>query len=239
MPYFGVELEFYLAPNINHEQLSALIGYNVKREKGHYQFEIDLAPSKDLAHYAELISKTRQLILHGANKLGGQANFDPKPFEDDYGNSMHLHIDFKPVGRVSDIAKKEFLNRVAASLCYFMLDSMIIFLPNEDDYKRLDKRFMAPTHVCYGGNNRTVAIRMPASIPLRLEHRVPSSNADPYMVMIAILNAIAKGLENPSIISNFPKIYGNAFDEQYGLIELPKSQNEAIKLFNPQILSFN
>lgn len=239
MPYFGVELEFYLTPNINNEQLSALIGYNIKKEKGNHQFEIDLPPSRELTKYAALISSTKQVVIDSANKLGGGANFDPKPLPDDYGNSMHLHIDFKPIHITSDSDQKEFLNRVAASLCHFMLDSMIIFLPNEDDYKRLDSRFMAPTHVCYGGNNRTVAIRTPGSIPLRLEHRVPSPSANPYMVMVSILNSIAKGLEDSSIIDNFPKIYGNAFEKQYKLIELPKSQNEAIKLFNPQILNFN
>ena len=83
---------------------------------------------------------------------------------------------------------------------------------------------MAPTHISYGNNNRTVMIRMPDSYPKRLEHRLAAADADPYLVIYAILNSIFQGIPNYAKINRLEKIYGNAFDTQYNLMmikELP------------------
>ena len=98
-----------------------------------------------------------------------------------------------------------------------MSDSIPTFLPLEGDRERLDEKFMAPTHICYGGNNRTVAIRIPDSIPRRLEHRLPAASADPASVIYAILASIVKGLSDRIDTKIYAKIFGNAFDKQYGL----------------------
>ena len=76
---------------------------------------------------------------------------------------------------------------------------------------------MAPTHVCYGGNNRTVAIRIPDSIPKRLEHRVSAASADPAIIIYTILASIEKGLSRQINTDGYKKIFGNAFDNQYDL----------------------
>ncbi len=90
---------------------------------------------------------------------------------------------------------------------------------------------MAPTHISFGGNNRTVAIRMPDSRPHRLEHRLSSPSIEPYIAIYAILKSILLGLDNPDIINKIPKTFGNAFDDQYNLVALPKSRQEALSLF--------
>ncbi len=221
-PCIGVEIEFYLTPNVNINHLESILGMRVKQEKGKNQFEVDLPPSINLVSYAKEINMLKHNIAKGAGSLGGNANFHPKPFLNDYGSSIHFHISFnKPVDLIHQ----------AQSLCHYMLDSFLIFMPNEEDYLRIDKNFMTPTHVSFGGNNRTVAVRIPDSWPKRLEHRLASPSVEPYIAIYAILKSILMGLDNPGIINKIPKIFGNAFDEQYKLIPLPKSYQEALALF--------
>jgi len=207
----GAELEFYLFNIENIADLESKINHQLKAEKGNNQYEIDLSPSQNLAEYAKLIEQTRQNIIDAAKSLGGSADFSSKPFAADYGNSMHIHLNF--IGH-------ENIEKYAQILCHYLPDTLEYFLPKTEDYSRLDKRFMAPTHICYGGNNRTVAIRIPDSQPRRLEHRLAAASAEPSLVIYSILNSIDNGLKNPKSIKPAEKIHGNAWDAQYGLVEI-------------------
>ncbi len=210
-PFIGAELEFYLLGLKSDEQLLALqkqIPLAIKKEKGRNQYEIDLKPSNQILSYPDLICKNRELIIKEAKKQGLTASFEPKVFLDDFGNSMHIHLNF-----LEDLENEKYAN----ILCHYLPETIDSFLPNKSDYLRLDSKFMAPTHICYGGNNRTVLIRIPNSLPKRIEHRLSSANADPHKVIYAILYSIYKGLSNPGEVRNFEKIYGNAYDKQYNL----------------------
>jgi glutamine synthetase len=228
-PCFGVEIEFYLSPNVDIGQFENMLELKLKKEKGKNQWEIDLSASSDLTEYSYTINNTKAKIQNTAKILGGNADLRAKPNIDDYGNSMHFHLNFLSNQSCVD------LDFIAQTLCHFMLDSFIIFMPNEEDYLRIKKGFMTPTHVSYGDNNRTTAIRILNKQPRRLEHRLPSPLADPYLVMTAILKHILLGIQSPNNINNLLKTYGNAFDEQYNLTPLPKTRMEAIRLFKLDI----
>ena len=238
IPCIGVEIEFYLSDQINIVEFENRLGISVKKEKGKNQFEIDLAPTIELINYIQQINSIRVNISNIASQLNGYADFRSKPFIDDYGNAMHFHVnfidtlDYHPRAEMTLKVDELFFTHAARSLCHFMLDSLLIFLPEEEDYLRLNSRFMAPTHVSFGGNNRTVAIRMPDSLPRRLEHRLASSLVDPYIAIFTILKSIYRGLQDPQIIRNIPKVFGNAFDEQYSLIPLPINRKQAQEIFD-------
>jgi len=215
----GAEIEFYLNNVTDVSKLEEIVGHTIKAEKGHGQYEIDLPPSTDPVKYSKYIELVRNKVILGAGELGGYADFSSKPYKDDYGNSMHIHLNFQ---------EDENVEKYAKMLCYYLPDSLSIFLPKEEDWTRLDERFMAPTHICYGGNNRTVAIRIPDSMPKRLEHRVPAAGADPASVIYIILAAIVKGLTLPIYTEAYSKIFGNAFDKQYGLTKIAHAQRLTI-----------
>lgn len=195
-------------------------GYVLKKEKGKNQYEIELPPSNDLASYARQIVQVREGVIHAANKLGARADFSSKPYEDDYGNSMHIHLNFQ---RNEDSAENKGedgnkdIEKYARILCHYLPETIEYYLPKPEDYRRLDSKFMAPTHISYGGNNRTLLIRIPDSKPKRLEHRLPAANANPAHVIYAMLQSIDRGLQHPGEISSLKKTFGNAFDPQYGL----------------------
>lgn len=234
IPCFGVEMEFYLSANLQVSQLAQLLNVEIIAEKGAGQFEITLSPSITLTDYATLITHTRNQIIKSAKLLGGSADFRPKPKANDYGNSLHFHLNFLHHPSSQPSTDSTLYDIAAKSLCHFMLDTLLVFLPEAEDYARLDRNFMAPTHVAYGANNRTTAIRMPDYSPKRLEHRLAGASCDPYLAMLTILESVRRGLKQPQAIPNYPKIYGNAFDPQYNLIPLPLTLEETSKLFKPQ-----
>ncbi len=109
-------------------------------------------------------------------------------------------------------------------------EAMVFFTPNEDSYTR----FIAgdqhtPKYICWGGNNRTAAVRIPASTlhpeSRHIELRVPGMDADPERALAAMIAGMHHGLTQK--ITPPPKLYGNAFDKQYGLTKLPASLDEA------------
>jgi len=192
-------------------QLEKNCNIQLKLERGLNQYEIEIAPSTDIISYPAKIKAIRRLIAEESIKLGFATIFDPKPFPNDFGSSMHIHFNFLEDNNAE---------KYAEILCHYLPSTIDAFLPNREDYSRLDMRFMAPTHISYGGNNRTTLVRIPDSRPKRIEHRLPGANADPYKVIYTILSSIHEGLKYPSSIPRLAKTHGNAYDEQYGLVRI-------------------
>jgi glutamine synthetase len=207
-PVMGAELEFYLSDNIDIEKLGQEIGYDIEKERGNGQYEIQFLPNQNLVLLAKLIENTRNNITKYCASKNGWANFNSKPYMDDFGSSMHIHINF---------SEDDDIEKYANILCHSLKDYINYCLPLEQDYKRLDHKFMAPTHVCWGGNNRSVMIRIPDATQKRIEHRLPSSGADPALLFYGFLKAIEQSLYKEEGMVSLPKIYGNAFDSQYNL----------------------
>lgn len=134
------------------------------------------------------------------------------------------------------IESDKLLNSVNG-LCELMNVLLPFFVRDESCYERynldLNKflhqagKYPAPTFVSWGVNNRTTAIRIPNAIfktveqyeaegdrNRRIEHRVPSSNADIYMTLIGVLSGIYYGLKNKSE-GDF-KTYSNVFETKKG-----------------------
>ena len=61
--------------------------------------------------------------------------------------------------------------------------------PYVNSYRRLVKGMSAPVNVAWGYDNRTTGLRIPPSSPAnrRVENRVPSSDANPYLALAASL----------------------------------------------------
>jgi len=97
--------------------------------------------------------------------------------------------------------------------------------------------------VCWGYENRTAAVRIPggAHQARRIEHRVAGADANPYLVMAAILGAALIGIEKQ--LTPSPPITGNAYEAD--VAQLPDNWTAAIssfqtgsmitEIFNPQL----
>ncbi len=230
----GVEVEFYLTPyNINQKLYQYFKPYNLKKERGYSQYEIELPPTDNLTDLSNLINSTITKIKSIVSSHGGIANFEPKPYSIDYGNSLHFHIELLDKNNINIFEKDHTVLKLTAnSICHYMKETFLVFASSTIDFSRFDKNFMAPTHISFGGNNRTVAVRIPASSPLRIEHRLASPSTCPYLALYTILNSIYQGMHNSNRIKSYPKIYGNAYDPQYKLEPLPNNFTSALKHFN-------
>jgi glutamine synthetase len=108
------------------------------------RFRLQLIPL-----FIQVIYTIKRTIKEKARKLNLEANFKSKPFINDYGSSMHIHFNFLENNDVETHAR---------ILCHYLPLTITAFLPKEEDYKRFHSRFMAPTHISYGSNNRTTLI---------------------------------------------------------------------------------
>lgn len=239
IPILGVEIEFYLLKDFDINKLSEATGYNIKDEKGKLQYEIELNPDQNILNIIDKIHSAKKILATATNHY---ISFDPKPYPEDYGSSMHFHVNFLDNNNQNYFNNDESLHKAAAFLCNDVLRTLLIFVNVEQDLSRLNHEYMAPTHICFGGNNRTVAVRIPSASVKRLEYRLAHPMNCPYLSIYAILKSIYSGMianteTSSDITSRFKKIHGNAFDSQYKLERIPDNlqtifKNFDIKFFN-------
>lgn len=116
------------------------------------------------------------------------------------GLHWHLHLLDAQGGYVffkRDEEMSDALRYTLGGLLACMAENMPAFAPHEHSYARLQSGAdHVPTRICWGGNNRTAALRLPESvIPLRhIEHRVCGADADPFAAVRALLSGIDYGL---------------------------------------------
>lgn len=248
-PVIGYELEFYLTDADNNFQNNSWqapkleIDINIDKEDGINQFEFRTIHSKDILSSIENLIDYKNKIMLQAQKQKILASFAAKPIDNQPGNAMHIHLHLEDAEGINLYRKKNteeesdiFLYSIAG-LCATMKDNILLFAPNKRSYLRyLGDSLQSPSKVCWGGNNRSAAIRIPIDQKFnrRLEHRVASSDSCPFEVVIAILFGIITGIKEKKLPSQ--KVYGNAFLEQYDYPELPKNITEAEKLFQNSIL---
>ena len=100
--------------------------------------------------------------------------------------------------------------------------------PTINAYKRLGPDTMAPHRSSWGYDNRTCGLRVPPSNTAnrRLENRIPSSDANPYLAIAATLAAgylgMVEGLTPTPAVDADASLRG---------IELPRSLSESLSLF--------
>jgi glutamine synthetase len=116
-----------------------------------------------------------------------------------------------------------------------LADFTLLFAPTVNAYKRLAPGGFAPVGVCWGRDNRTCALRVVGSGPsLRIEHRVPGGDVNPYLAVAGILAAgmhgIDRGLTPP------PAVRGNAFADP-SVPRLPASLADATRLWRSSALA--
>jgi glutamine synthetase len=105
---------------------------------------------------------------------------------------------------------------------------MPFFAPYVNSFRRLSPYTAAPTNVEWGYDNRTVGLRVPNSGPeaRRVENRVPSSDANPYLAIAASLACGYLGMIEG--LTPEEPIEGSAYNLEFGL---PRELLEAVALF--------
>ena len=193
------------------------------------QMEIVLRHRSDVLKACDESIMLKRAIKATAEKHGMAATFMAKPYAQWTGSGMHIHVSLgdeqgNNLFAAEDPIQNELLLHAIGGLKAAMAESMLIFAPNANSYRRFRRNSYAPVSASWGINNRTVSLRIPAGAAnaCHIEHRPSGADANPYLVMAAILAGMHYGITekadpgNPVVGNGYEKrakyIPGNWFD---------------------------
>lgn len=200
-------------------------------ESGVAQMEINLrhGPALELADQVFMFKRT---IREVALEHEIYATFMAKPMAAEPGSAMHIHqsiVDAETDRNLfSDPETGEptpqFYSYIAGQQRYLPA-VMAILAPYVNSYRRIAKNSGAPVNVQWGHDNRTAGLRVPPSDAAnrRVENRIPSSDANPYLAIAASLAAGYLGL-----VEQLPPTAPYEKDANQLGIGLPRSLLESV-----------
>lgn len=181
-------------------------------EAGPSQFEVNLKHQADIVAAADQAIWLRRAIRGVAGKHGLAASFMAKPFGDLPGNGLHAHMSFLDRSGANAFEDETVLHQAIGGLIATMQEAMILFAPHLNSWRRFQESSHAPTRASWGRENRTASLRIPtdSAANTRFEHRVAGADANPYLVLAAILHGALHGVDR--MLAPPPALTGNAYE---------------------------
>ena len=171
----------------------------ITAEMGPGQFEINFAHSKDplqAADWSALFSRSTRGV---AIKNGYRASFMSKPHLEAPGSGMHVHVSLYDCdgNNLLDRDQRRPLRHAVAGCLELLPHCMPLFAANHNAFRRFGSTGNSASKASWGFENRDACVRIPDSDGhnLRIEHRVAGADANPYLVLAAILAAMEYGLD--------------------------------------------
>ncbi|MQT12506.1 glutamine synthetase family protein [Segnochrobactrum spirostomi] len=185
-------------------------------EYGLGQFEINLRHVSDPVLAADHAILLKRIIQGVARARGLDATFMAKPFIDQPGNGMHVHVSMADESGRNVFAGTEGeprLHNAIAGLQASLAESLAFFAPNFSAFRRYKPKVFVPLTGNWAHNNRSVAFRIPLGDgpARRVEHRVACADASPHLVLAAILAGIHHGMTKK--LEPTPPSTGRAYSE--------------------------
>ena len=171
----------------------------ITAELGPGQFEINFGHCDDglrAADWAALFCRSTRGV---ALKHGQRASFMSKPYLQAPGSGMHVHVSLYDAAGNNLLAADEQrpLRHAVAGCLELLPHCMPIFAANHNAYRRYGAMVNAASRASWGYEDRDACIRIPESDGrnLRIEHRLAGADANPYLVLAAILTGMEHGLD--------------------------------------------
>ena len=164
------------------------------------QVEITLEHGDALTAMDQAV-RYKRLVKGVAHQHGMQACFMAKPFDHLAGTGMHMHVSLADAQghnlfASEDLAGTPLLRLAVGGMLQSLLDSLLLFCPNANSYRRFQANSYAPLAPTWGVDNRTVSLRVPGgpASTRHIEHRICGADANPYLAAAAILAGIHRGI---------------------------------------------
>ncbi|WP_179402264.1 glutamine synthetase family protein [Burkholderia guangdongensis] len=158
-----------------------------------------------------------------AQQNGLMATFMAKWSHEHSGQSGHIHVSLRErkTGKSAffDASQPHGMSRVQANFMAgvqrYLPEFMAMYAQTINSYSRLVPGYWAPLDATWGIENRTTALRL---IPgtdksQRVEVRIGSADANPYIALSAALGAGLYGIETG--LEPAPMVEGNAYAQQF------------------------
>ncbi|MDQ0392728.1 glutamine synthetase family protein [Labrys monachus] len=200
-------------------------------EDGAAQMEINLRHGDPL-ELADQVFLFKRTIREASLQHKIYATFMAKPIAGEPGSALHIHQSIVDAETGNNIfsdpdtgAPTPLFFSFLAGQQKYLPAIMCMLAPYVNSYRRLTRDSMAPINVQWGYDNRTAGLRVPPSGPeaRRVENRVPSSDANPYLAIAAVLAAGYLGMTEE--LEATSPIETDAKNRDY---ELPRGLLEAV-----------
>ncbi|RED14023.1 glutamine synthetase family protein [Pontivivens insulae] len=200
------------------------------QEAGPAQLEINMLHG-DPIKLADEVFLFKRLIREAALRCGLYATFMAKPYGDQLGSAMHIHMSvtdrdgrniFSNDDGTASLAHDAF---VGGQQTHFHAATALV-APYVNSYRRLIPGWSAPINLDWGVDNRTTGLRSPRAEPAarRVENRVAGADANPYLALAATLACGYLGLTQnlaPRVL-----VKGNSYSRDR---DLPPSLLDAVE----------
>jgi len=186
--------------------------------------------------YADALSTCDQAVLYksGARQIaaaeGAALTFLAK-YDGGEGSSGHVHLSLRAADGTPVLAgdgphgMSPLMAHFVAGQLACLRELTLLFAPTVNSYKRLAPGAFAPTKVAWGPDNRLTPVRVVGrGENLRIEHRVPGADVNPYLAVAAIVAAGLHGIEHQLPLE--PPTYG---EPDAGRPSLPESLRDAVE----------
>ena len=198
------------------------------------QYELTLRYRADIVQAADDLVRLKRIVRAQARAQGLVACFMAKPFAGHAGSGMHLHVSLQDdMGRnvfaeAPGAGWNETIRHALGGLIETMGESMLVFAPHANSWRRFASQSYAPVTPSWGVNNRSVALRIPEGevAARRIEHRPSGVDANPWLVAAVVLAGIRRGLERR--IDPGPQTTGDGY-AQAPRFAMPRDWREAIE----------
>lgn len=198
------------------------------------QYELTLDYRTDVMQAADDLVRLKRIVRMQARRHGVVACFMAKPIEKYAGSGMHFHVSLcddqgrNVFAEANESEWTETIKHAIGGLRATMGESMLVFAPHGNSWRRFVGQSYAPVSPSWGVNNRSVALRIPAGEvkARRVEHRPSGVDANPYLVAATVLAGIRHGLKHR--IDPGPETTGNGYEGTDDL-PMPADWREAIR----------
>ncbi len=199
------------------------------------QYELTLHYRENIMQAADDLIRLKRIVRMQARAHGVTACFMAKPNEDYAGSGMHLHVSMLDKSGANVFVEgvegnySDAILHALGGLRATMGESMLIFAPHANSWRRFASQSYAPVSPTWGVNNRSVALRIPAGDvrARRIEHRPAGVDANPYLVGATVLAGIRHGMRNK--IDPGPETIGNGYEDGQDAPAIPVDWRSAIE----------
>jgi glutamine synthetase len=192
------------------------------------QCELTLRYKPDVLRACDDAIMYKRIVKAVAQAHGLEATFMAKPFEEQAGNGMHIHVSMNDADGNNLFADDDpegtpMLRHAIGGMIGSVGDAFALFAPHANSFRRFKANSYAPVAPTWGVNNRTVSFRIPAGAPKsrHVEHRACGADANPYLAVAAVLAGMHHGITNR--IDPGAAVVGNGYDRDASNDDKPPS----------------
>lgn len=204
-------------------------------DAGQHEVNYKYSDALDTADNHVIVKQAVKEIAHAAGKsVTFMAKYDHRKA----GSSSHVHQSLWTRDGKPAFADKADPHGMSATMKHFLAGQLahateitVFLAPYVNSYKRFCIGLFAPTKAVWSADNRTAGFRICGlhSKAIRVECRIPGSDANPYLTCAALLAAGLEGIEQKLELE--PEMSGDVYSAQ-GLREIPHNLRDAAAALN-------